>query len=301
LECIRPNLNKRSITKLALITVLFLVSSILVFPLSTSKAFTGITLASTAPKITLGALNSSPGKTVKVTGVNFTPTSAITVSFAGGQITTTTSDSSGGFVASFVVPLGIPAGLYPVQATDAKGLTAEKTLTIALLEKIAVSTSGASHIVGVTVVVSGSGFPSNAQVNVMFGTLPETTSTTDSQGSFTTSFSVPQVPNGIYTIQAIDGTNIASKAFAIVAHLTVSPTGPVTVGTMIAVSGTGFSAGSQVTFTFGSSKIATKATTLADGTFSVKITVPNLTKGGYALVATDQNSNSAQIRVQVSN
>ena len=301
MECIRPNLNKRSASEFALMTALFLISSILVFPLSTSKAYSGIPLTCTAPKVTLRTLNSSPGKTVKVAGVCFTATSAITVSFAGNVATTTTSNSTGGFSASFVVPLGISAGLYPVQATDAIGLTAEKTLTIALVEKITVSTSGGSHIVGATVDVTGSGFPSNAQVNVMFGTLSETTSTTNSQGSFTTSFKVPEVANGIYTIEAVDGTDIASKTFAISAHLTISPTTPVAVGSTITVSGTGFSATSQVMFTFGSSKISTKVTTLTDGAFTAGITVPNLTKGGYALVAIDQSSNSAQIRVSVSN
>jgi hypothetical protein len=297
----RNDCRNESRSSVALTGVVLIIFLIALTPSMISEAYSVIPAAAHDPKVTLRPMNSSPGKTVKVTGTNFTPSDGVTIAFAGNEITTTSSNSTGGFVADFAVPLGIPAGLYPVGATDQNGLTAENSLNITLDAKITLSTSGSSHIVGATLAVKGSGFPPDASVDVYFGTSLESSPTTTSEGSFSSSFPIPEVPNAIYTVQAVSGTYSATNTFPLVAHLSVSPTGAVQVGSSVTVSGTGFAANSQVTITLGSTKISTEPTTGTDGAFSVILTVPNLAKGGYTLEATDQSANSAETKLSVSN
>jgi hypothetical protein len=83
--------------------------------------------------------------------------------------------------------------------------------------------------------------------------------------------------------------------------VTISPNTMVTVGSQVTVAGTGFSAASQVSFTFGGMPLATKITTSSLGAFSVQITIPTVAKGGYQLVGTDQDGHTGTGRVGVSN
>lgn len=285
----------------ALIIATIYIASILAVPLSISASADSASPLASTPKITLRPLDSSPGKTVKVTGVYFATSSSITVSFAGGSIASTISNSTGGFVVSFVVPTSTPAGLYPVSAMDASGLSASNILTIALSPKITLSTGGSSHAVGVMVSVSGTGFKPNSPIEVYFNNQLVASSTTNSQGTFSGSFTVPTVTAGTYSVNATDGTNYGSKTFAIKPQLKVSPTGSVTVGSKLTVTGTGYAANSLVSFTLVTAKITTKVTSSLEGTFSIQITIPNVAKGGYFLVGTDASSNTAEVHLSISN
>src|ERR1700730_3057193 len=105
------------------------ITSLFLVPISTS-AYSSTLLASTAPKVLLRPLNSSPGKSVKVTGLHFTAGGTATVKFNGGVVVSSVAiNSTGGFSTTFTVPLGTKSGSYPVTATDNKGITASNTLT----------------------------------------------------------------------------------------------------------------------------------------------------------------------------
>jgi hypothetical protein len=285
-----------ALTVAALFSSSMFVSAMLLTP---SFGFSNGPFSTSSPKVILRPFQTAPGKNVKVTGINFTPNSAITISFAGGSIGSTQSNSTGGFSTLFAVPISIQNGLYPVGATDALGVTALAALNVTLSPKIALTAT--SHIVGGSVSISGSGFPPTSSVQVYFGSFLETITSTNATGGFSTSFKVPVVPNSIYIVEAISGAYFSTKSFPVSAHLTATPSSPVPVGSTITVSGTGFSANTQVSFNMGSIMISTKATTLADGTFSIGIIVPNVPKGQHTLAASDQSYNTAQVRVSVSN
>ena len=285
-----------ALTMATLFTTSLFVSAMVFTP---SSGFSNGQFSSSSPKVILRPFQTAPGKNVKVTGIHFTPNSAVTLSFAGGSIGSTQSNSTGGFSTLFAVPINIPNGLYPVGAKDTIGVTAQAALNVTLSPKIALTAT--SHIVGGSVSISGSGYPPSSSVQIYFGSFLETIARTDSAGTFSTSFKIPVVPNSIYLVEAISGAYFSTKSFPVSAHLTVTPSSPVLVGSTITVSGTGFSANTQVSFNMGSIVISTKATSLADGTFSIGITVPNVPKGQHILTATDQTSNTAQARVSVSN
>jgi hypothetical protein len=283
----------------ALILAAIYISSIFVVPLSAS-AYSAGPQAATAPKIILRPFNSAPGKTVKVTGLRFTPSSTVSITFNSVKVVSSyATNSTGGFVTTFVVPTGTAPGSYQVVATDAKGLTASNTLSISLKTKIVLSTSGKARIVGTTVTVTGTNFGDSEAVTVTFDGSQVATATSSSTGSFTTTFVIPAVPAGTYPVVASDTTTSATKGFTVNPHVTSSASS-VTRGQTITVTGTGFAATSTVSFTLGGTPLSTTTTTDSTGSFSVQITIPiNQAKGGQALTATDQSSDTASVRLKV--
>jgi large repetitive protein len=283
----------------ALIVAAIYLSSVFVLPISAS-AYSASPAVSTAPKLILRPFTTSPGKSVKVTGLHFTPSSTVTITFNGADVASgVATNTSGGFVTNFAVPIGTKAGSYPVVAIDALSFQASNTLVVAAKSKITLSTEGNPRIVGSPLTIVGSGFIPNNPLTVLFGGTVVASLSTNSTGGFTTSFPIPKVSAGSYTVSANDGTNTASKSFTVNPHLTSSPTS-VAPGGMITVAGTGFAANSNVAFTLNGAALSATATTDSSGSFSLQITIPiNASPVGQALKATDQSGDSASVRIQV--
>ena len=149
--------------------------------------------------------------------------------------------------------------------------------------------------------INGTGFEVSKSVTIFFNNLQIGSATTDGSGNFFSTFSIPSYPAGSYYVNATDGSNNVGKLFALTPHLVISPNTKTTVGNPVTLTGSGYSANSQVSFTFGGSAVATKVTSKSDGSFSVQITIPNVPKGGYQVVGTDSNGHSAKGRVGVLN
>jgi hypothetical protein len=83
--------------------------------------------------ISLNPASGPAGMTVIVTGSNFTPSSAVTISYNSAPVATSpvtvTTSSSGSFTASFAVPASSSPGQNTVRATDAASRTAAATFT----------------------------------------------------------------------------------------------------------------------------------------------------------------------------
>lgn len=291
--------RKNSVVYLAAVVAALYLVALFAVPVATA-AYAASPAASTTPKLLLRPLNSSPGKSVKVTGLHFTDSSTATVTFNSVTVATGVAiNSTGGFVTSFTVPSDTAAGSYTVTAKDGSGLTASNTLTIAIKAKLTLTTSGSSRIVGTTVTVQGTGFDSKAPITVSFNGVTVTSTTSNSTGGFEAVFQVPQVPAGSATVSATDGTNTASRSMTIKSHLT-SSSSTTAPGDTITVTGTGFAASSSVSFTLDGNALSTTTTTNSTGTFVASITIPTTaSKGGQPLVATDGSGNSATVRLRV--
>jgi hypothetical protein len=253
------------------------------------------------PKVILRPFNTVAGNSVKVTGLGFTDSSTATVTFNGNTVASGVAiNSTGGFVTNFVVPASTPSGSYTVKATDADGKSGSNTLTVTgVSAKITDSTDGADRIVGTTVFVTGTGFLSNAQITVMFGSQTVNTTTSNGSGGFSASFKVPELPGQMYYINATDGTNSAHVPFVINPHLTSSSL-TVKPGQTITVNGTGFGPSDTVSFTYDGSSLSTSTSTGANGAFSVQITIPSTApKGGHSLTASDTSGHAASILIRV--
>jgi len=157
------------------------------------------------------------GSTVTVTGngwPNLTPADSVTISILNvtqsGPLTlcSATVNTGGGFSTSCPLPTSIPAGSYPVQATDGS-ITATDPIQFTVTPAISLNpTSGPAGTTSVT--ITGSGFAPNSAIHVSFNgvAVPITSGSTSSDANgrvLNTVFTVPSgTAAGTYTVTATD-------------------------------------------------------------------------------------------------
>jgi len=167
------------------------------------------------------------GTTVTVTGRGFTPDGTVDIRWYMGPtdahpFITVINDypigSDGTFTATFKVPTvpdpTAPGDDYLIKAIDSEGNEDTATFTVTAPAKIVLNpTSGK---VGTKVTVTGVWFTSNSKVTLTFDgitleTLPAIVYT-DSYGSFSADFEVPEVDVGTYTVTATDEEGLSATA-----------------------------------------------------------------------------------------
>src|ERR1700730_17216800 len=151
------------------------------------------------------------GKTITVSGTGFGASLKVTVTLGTTTVASATSDSTGHFSTTSVVPQ-IPGGKYVLSATEGT-TTKHKSFTVhahVMLKPIR------GHA-GSTDMITGTGFAASSAIKVTFNSVQVTTGTTDSTGAFSLSFTVPNDAKGVYTVTATDaGTGSASHTFKII-------------------------------------------------------------------------------------
>ena len=177
-----------------------------------------------------------------------------------------------------VLYLGVTVSLISFFATSSPALAQSITIS---------ATSGP---VATVVSVTGSGFNANAtfQTYFAYGTTYQVTvatGTISSTGTLNTSFSIPSVPAGAYTIRVQTSTSSAFASFTVTPAISLNVFS-VIVGNQVSISGTGFSAGRTVTIRFDNIQVATSSTSSA-GRFSASFTVPEAYAGSHTITATD--------------
>jgi len=146
-------------------------------------------------------------------------------------------------------------------------------------------------IVNRSITVSGGGFLASSTITIKFGTIVVATTTANSSGGFATTFKVPQATAGVHTLTVSDGTNLISRSFTVVSHVTLKPkTG--LPGATVAVTANGFAASSTVKITFNGVQIKSIKSNSTGG-LSTSFVVPNDPAAAYPVVATDASSNTA--------
>jgi len=166
------------------------------------------------PIITLTPTSGPIGTSVTVTGKGFTGSSTVDITFdVISWATGVTTDATGSFSASgLIVPDSTYNG-HTVTATDAAGKWDSETFTIPESSIVLDPTKG---LVGSEVTVTGSGFKIGATVNIYFdGTLVASQTATGPTGAIDTTFKVPDVLTGEYTVTATDGINPATATFQV--------------------------------------------------------------------------------------
>lgn len=144
-------------------------------------------------------------------------------------------------------------------------------------------TSGSS---GIEVTVSGTGFGSRSDVTIYFNGKEVTDDTTDRDGSFTATFTVPEAAPGTHTIDAEDeDRNTATAEFTTAAKSAINPTTG-KVGSAVTVTGTGFKANGTVVISFDNIQVAA-VTADSSGAFSATFNAPPSTKGMHNITASD--------------
>ncbi len=243
------------------------------------------------PEITISPESGGAGTEVTVTGTGFGYSSDFEyVEFDRDDITDdidgdSETDRDGSFEFTFIVPAA-DSDTYDLEVEDEDGNQAEAEFTIAAAT---ISLSPATSYTGTKVAVSGTGFKANEPVTITFGNDDVGTATTDDDGKFTASFTVPTRITGPYTVKASDGTNTGEADFTIVTGASISPAtsaaSPGHVSSELTVSGVGFIAGRTVTIKFDGTEVAT-STVNSDGSLSATFNAPASSSGEHSIIAT---------------
>jgi hypothetical protein len=152
------------------------------------------------------------GAVVTVTGTKFADNAPITVTFMGNDVANPTSNTTGGFVTQFTIPLA-SAGAYFIVGTDG---TRSASLKYTLVPHL--STNSTKVKPGSMVTLSGNGYAANSQVSLTFnGSALGSPVTTNSTGGFVTVEQIPtSTPKGPYPIIGTDSMSNSASAKEIV-------------------------------------------------------------------------------------
>ena len=228
-----------------------------------------------AQSITITPSSGSVGSVASVTGSGFNANVGFSIYFAYGttyQVTadTGTISSTGTLTSTFNIPL-IPAGTYTIRAqTSTSYAVTYYTVTSTIILSVS------SSIVGNQVSISGTGFSVGRTVSIRFDNTQVATSSTNSYGQFSTSFTIPETYTGTHTITATDGIYTKIATLSVTQTITISPTSS-SVGTTVTISGTGFSPSRLIRIYYDGTSIASVPSTITTnnaGSFSGKFTVP---------------------------
>ena len=182
--------------------------------------------SSSNPTISINPTSGPVGTSVTVTGNGFDPISTVAISFGGSNVTTVTPGSSGGFTATFRVPLSSSIGDQTVKATQGSN-SASKTFTVTALVNPIIFLDPASGPVGTSVDIAGVGFDPSSTVTLTFnGTAITTTPapvTTNNNGAFFANFTVPPSSIGPVPVIATQGSKSDSETFTVTLGSTSQP------------------------------------------------------------------------------
>jgi len=171
----------------------------------------------TAGTITLSPDDGAVGTEVDIEGEDFAENEEITIYYDGDELDSDyivggddATSNSGRFDATIIIPPSA-AGEHTILATDQSISNAEAEFTVD--SDIAVSPTHAPP--GDVAEVTGSGFDSKEDVTIAIDGEEVATKKAFSYGSFAVNFTVPELDEGIYDIEADDGSNTVEVEFTV--------------------------------------------------------------------------------------
>jgi hypothetical protein len=153
------------------------------------------------------------------------------------------------------------------------------------LPRIRIQLTPENGPVGTETIITGVNATQNGSVEIYWDNTYLGTTTTDENGSFTYTLTIPPSTRGMHTIKAIDITTGIddTKTFTIPSTISVNPaSGP--IGTKVQVTGLGFGANEQVVLTFEDMIIAV-ITADNTGSFTATFNIPLALNGQYQIKA----------------
>ena len=238
------------------------------------------------PHLVASLLQGSPGDQVRLDGTGFDDNSGINIYWNNQLVSTSaiTSNGAGSFTTNIIVPPST-RGTHTIRARD-NNLDTD-SVSFLVNPKIVVNPGSGST--GQIVTVTGSGFRANGSINMSYdGTtlsIQPAAITTDTNGSFTATFTVPSILQGNYTIRASDGVYFATATFMIASKIELFPSNG-NIGTEVLVNGSGFTPRGRVILSYDNQTLMT-ITADSTGTFSVSFTVPVSKAGAHNIAARD--------------
>jgi hypothetical protein len=195
----------------------------------------------------------------------------------------------------FTVPK-CPSGEYPVILKSGATSIAETVFTV----EPEINISPRTAQVGDKITITGTGFLDSDSGTIALDGKTLKEFSTDSYGSFTTTFIMPDSAFDTYTVTAQDDKNSASIEIGITPKVTLS-SNDTSAGEKISVSGSGFSAASNITMKLDNQNLNASVTTNSNGGFSNKqITIPIVNAGSHTLLVEDSQDHSFEVTLNTS-
>jgi hypothetical protein len=273
--------------KLSLLLTLATIISIMAMILPAFPA------AAADPYIDLSDSEGPVGESITIKGYSFpSGTNYYTIDFENYGSNPIVKRFSAGtsFTKTITIPER-PAGDYAITVfdDDDNEITSE---TFTIIPTLTLSPTTAK--VGDTITAKGTGYSTSSLVTLDIDGDEITDKKTNSSGTFSVTFTVPDASRGAHTITGTDeDDNDADADLAITPKIIVSATSA-SIGDKITVSGSGFTASSAITITLDGINTNTTATTNAEGTLSEKqVTIPVIAGGNHTLTVKDAAGYSA--------
>ncbi len=234
------------------------------------------------PKLTLAPLSGRVGTTLSFHATGFASQVPIQVVWSVASECSGVTNVSGSFACTFAVPVGLAGGSVNFTAVDGAGNHASAPFQVIS----ALSAKPDFGAAGTDTTFSGVGFAPSTLVTVSWQFGSACSSTTDAQGNFICTFTIPLgTSGGPHLFTATDPKGGTAAALFVVTFLSVSPSsGP--IGTPLTFTGGGF--GPTSTFTL-SWKDGTVCTGLTDptGAFRCSFNLTSATIGSYLFTVRD--------------
>jgi hypothetical protein len=164
------------------------------------------------------------GMKVTVTGTGFLANkTSVTILFNNVLIKTTSTDTKGAISDSFNVPAAV-AGTYTIRVSDGTNVKdIDFTVTTSATISPVTSTTSPGYV-GENITVSGVGFMPGNTLTVTYDNVTETTTTVDSDGTFSVTFPAPASVKGAHTVTASDNVSSIPLTFVMESTAPAVPT-----------------------------------------------------------------------------
>ncbi len=259
------------------------------------------------PELTVNPPEGPIQTQVTLTGMYFGANQAVDITLDNAlTIASVTTNSTGGFTTTYTMDTIDYEFMF--NATDADGYSAQ---TYFWMDTPEVYVEPYRGVPGNVLNVTGDYFSANADVDITWeiGQPNEThlnNTTTDENGHFEATFTLPNQDPGWYEVTAVDENSYeGSDDVFILEPVLQLDTDKAIVGSTVQAISTGFSANSSIDFIW--DKDGPTETTLASGTttalgaFNVTFTVPNVALGDYNVTAIDANLKQDFAEISIEN
>ena len=244
--------------------------------------------------VTISPTSGPSGTVVTVTGEGFTADASISIKLdttACELVDSITVGDDGTFTGQFVVPT-LAKDTYTVAVTD--GTITADYVKFEVTGTTSIKVSSPAGAPGDMITITGENFTDIAgvEVTIDFGTLAGyATATTDENGTFTLTITIPDIPVGKYDITATDDyglTDTYADFRVAITTLTILPSsGP--SGSKVHVVGGGFTETTAFNITInGKLMVDGEDTTDSDGNLDIYVYVPTVDAvGTYTITVMD--------------
>ncbi|MFC2024647.1 IPT/TIG domain-containing protein [Chloroflexota bacterium] len=163
------------------------------------------------PAMSFTPTQAPPGDTVEVSGTGYGGGESVDITLGIDLVASGDTDDEGNFSISFTVP-EVDEGTYDLVAEDDEGNDVQDSFTVEIGTAATInpltSTSSPGHV-GTSVTVNGVSFLANSTITITYASDPQVvaTTTSDANGDFNATFTIPPSEAGAHTITVGDGTN----------------------------------------------------------------------------------------------